>query len=50
MEAFVSLDRSKHTKKKDGGRKNEDRGKEFGKERWQRLTLGESIYSLSLPS
>jgi len=35
---------------KDGGRKSEDGGKEFEKERWQRLTLGESIDRLSLPS
>jgi hypothetical protein len=36
--------------KKDGGRKGEDGGKEFEKERWQRLTLGESILHSSPPS
>jgi hypothetical protein len=35
---------------KDGGRKNEDGGEEFEKERWQRLTMGESIDRLSLHS
>ena len=31
-----------------GGRKGEDGGEEFEKERWKRLTLGESIAFLSL--